>query len=280
MADPAHAPRRSRGRRLLLVGGALVVALVAVATAVPWLTRYDPNVTVVEHYTGPLPPSLAHPLGTDTLGRDVWSRLAYGARTSLVVGGLAMIVSLVIGVSVGLIAGYLGGWTDTILMWVVDLMLTVPSLLLLIVLATVLPPSILTIPLVIGIVGWTTLARTVRGEVLSLREREYLLAARALGASHGRILICHLLPGVLPGIIVLTALGMSGTITLDAGLSYLGLGVPLPTSSWGRMISESQTYFAVAPWLVVSPGVAIALAAVGFNLIGSALSDLLSSHRP
>jgi len=264
---------------MLGVGLVLVGLLVGTALGVRWLTSYDPMATVVARYTGPLPPSAAHPLGTDTLGRDVWTRLAYGARTSLFVGGVAMTLSLLIGVGVGLLAGYFGGWVDAALMWVVDLVLTIPTLLLLIVLGTVMPPSMLTIPLVIGIVGWTTFARTVRGEVLSLREREYLLAARALGATHGRILLRHLLPGVLPGVIVLAALGMSGAITLDAGLSYLGLGVPLPTPSWGRMISEAQTYFAVAPWLVVSPGLTIALAAVGFNLIGNALTDLLGTRR-
>jgi peptide/nickel transport system permease protein len=162
---------------------------------------------------------------------------------------------------------------------VVDLVLTMPTLLLLIVLATLLPPSILTIPLVIGIVGWTTFARTVRGEVLSLRERDYLVAARALGASHARLILRHLLPGVLPGVIVLAALGTSGAIGIDAGLSYLGLGVPLPTPSWGRMISEVQTYFAVAPWLVLLPGIAISLAVVGFNLIGYGLIDVLGTRR-
>ena len=221
----------------------------------------------------------AHPLGTDTLGRDVWARLAYGARTSLFVGGLAMTLSLGIGVTVGLVGGYFGGAVDTALMWLVDLVLTIPTLLLLIVLAAVLPPSLLTIPLVIGVVGWTTFARTVRGEVLSLRERDYLLAARALGASHGRIMVRHLLPGVLPGVVVLAALGMSGAIGIDAGLSYLGLGVPLPTPSWGRMVSEVQTYFAVAPWLVVLPGVAVSLAVIGFNLVGYGLIDLLGERR-
>jgi peptide/nickel transport system permease protein len=190
-----------------------------------------------------------------------------------------MAVSLALGVTIGLLAGYFGGWIDAALMWVVDLVLTMPTLLLLIVLATLLPPSILTIPLVIGIVGWTTFARTVRGEVLSLRERDYLVAARALGASHARLILRHLLPGVLPGVIVLAALGTSGAIGIDAGLSYLGLGVPLPTPSWGRMISEVQTYFAVAPWLVLLPGIAISLAVVGFNLIGYGLIDVLGTRR-
>ncbi len=268
-----------RSRRLFAAGVAMVTVLALVAVAAPWLTPYDPAAIVVEHYTAPLPPGRAHPLGTDTLGRDVWARLAYGAQTSLVVGGLAMAVSLAVGVTVGLLAGYVGGLLDASLMWLVDLVLTMPTLLLLIVLATVLPPSLLTIPLVIGLVGWTTFARTVRGEVLSLRERDYVLAARALGASGGRIMLRHLLPGALPGVVVLAALGMSGAIGIDAGLSYLGLGVPLPTPSWGRMVSDAQTYFAVAPWLVVLPGVAISLAVIGFNLIGYGLIDVLGGRR-
>ncbi|TMB17943.1 MAG: ABC transporter permease [Deltaproteobacteria bacterium] len=257
----------------------LVGALGLVALAAPWLTAYDPDAIVVATYRGPLAPGGGHPLGTDTLGRDVWARLAYGARTSLFVGGLAMAVSLAIGMTVGLVAGYFGGAIDAALMWLVDLVLTMPSLLLLIVLATIFPPSILTIPLVIGAIGWTTFARTVRGEVLSLRERDYVQAARALGASDGRIILRHLLPGVTPGAVVLAALGMSGAIVVDAGLSYLGLGVPLPTPSWGRMVSDAQTYIAVAPWLVVVPGVAIALAVIGFNLTGYGLIDLIGERR-
>ena len=268
-----------QNRRLLGVGLVIVAALAAVAVAAPWLGRYDPSAIVVDPYRGPLLPSWQHWLGTDTLGRDVWTRLVWGARTSLVVGALAMLVSLTIGVTIGLVAGYFGGWVDAVLMWLVDLVLTMPTLLLLIVLSTVLPPSLWTIPLVIGIVGWTTFARTMRAEVLSLRERDYMLAARALGASHSRMILHHLLPGVLPTVVVLAALGMAGAIGLDAGLSYLGLGVPLPTPSWGRMISEVQTYFAVAPWLGVLPGLAIFLAVSGFYLIGHSLTDLLGSQR-
>ncbi len=260
-----------QSRWLLRVGALIVVLLASIAVMAPWLTRWSPTAIVVAHYRGPEAPSRVHPLGTDTIGRDVWARLAYGARTSLIVAIGAMALSLLIGVAVGLVAGYFGGWIDAVLMWIVDLVLTMPALLLLIVLATVLPPSLATIPLVIGLVGWTTFARTVRGEVLSLRERDHITAARALGAGHGRILVRHLLPGVLPGVVALGALGMSQAIAVDAGLSYLGLGAPLPTPSWGRMISEVQTYFAVAPWLVVFPGVAIALGVIGFNLLGTGL---------
>ena len=268
-----------RSRRLLAAGLVIVAVLALIALAAPWLTPFDPTGIVVARYQGPLRPGDGHPLGTDTLGRDTWARLVYGARTSLFVGGLAMALSLAIGMTIGLVAGYFGGLTDAALMWVVDLVLTMPSLLLLIVLATVLPPSILTIPLVIGVIGWTTFARTVRGEVLTLRERDYVQAAHALGASHGRIVLRHLLPGVLPGVVVLSALGMSGAIVVDAGLSYLGLGVPLPTPSWGRMVSDAQTYIAVAPWLVVAPGLAIGTAVIGFNLIGYGLIDLLGTRQ-
>jgi len=280
MAEELAGFGRARpSRRLLAAGGVLVAVLGLAALAAPRLTPYDPDAIVVASYHGPLAPGGGHLLGTDTLGRDVWARLVYGARTSLFVGGLAMGVSLAIGMTAGLVAGYFGGVTDAALMWVVDLVLTMPSLLLLIVLATVLPPSLLTIPLVIGAIGWTTFARTVRGEVLSLRERDYISAARALGASDRRIILRHLLPGVLPGVVVLAALGMSGAIVVDAGLSYLGLGVPLPTPSWGRMVSDAQTYIAVAPWLMLAPGVAIALAVIGVNLIGYGLIDLIGRRN-
>jgi ABC-type dipeptide/oligopeptide/nickel transport system permease subunit len=265
-------------RALIRAGAVIVLLLAIVAVGAPWLTRWSPTAIVVAHYDGPQPPSRVHPLGTDTLGRDVWARLAFGARTSLTVAVAAMTISLALGVVVGLLAGYFGGWVDSLLMWVVDLVLTMPALLLLIVLATVLPPSLATIPLVIGLIGWTTFARTVRGEVLSLRERDDVTAARALGAGHLRIIAHHLLPGVLPGVVALAALGTSQAIAIDAGLSYLGLGAPLPTPSWGRMISEVQTYFAVAPWLVVLPGVAIALGVVGFNLLGTGLVARLGSR--
>jgi peptide/nickel transport system permease protein len=257
----------------------MVGALTAFAVAAPWLTSYDPDAIVVESYHGPLAPGPGHLLGTDTVGRDVWARLVYGARTSLFIGSLAMAVSVAVGVVIGVVAGYFGGFVDATLMWVVDLVLTMPSLLLLIVLSTVLPPSIYTIPLVIGVISWTTFARTVRGEVLTLRERDYVQAAHALGASHSRIMLRHLLPGVLPGVIVLASLGMSGAIVVDAGLSYLGLGVPLPTPSWGRMVADAQTYIAVAPRLVIAPGAAIALAVIAFNLIGYGLIDVIGRRQ-
>ena len=254
-----------------LAGPLLVLVVVAGAVAAPWLTSVDPNAIVITPYHGPLAPTTGHLLGTDTLGRDVWARLLYGARTSLFVGIASMVLSLGIGVAVGLTAGYFGGAIDGALMWIVDLLLTLPSLLLLVVLSTVFPPTPWTVPLVIGSVGWTGFARTVRSEVLSVRARDYVTAAQAIGATHVRIMARHVVPAVLPNIIVLAALGTSGAVTLDAGLSYLGLGVPLPTPSWGRMISEAQTYFAVAPWLVVFPGAAIAITAIGFNLIGQGL---------
>ena len=269
---------RRRSRRLFAAGVVLVGALALVAVAAPWLTAYDPDAIVVASYHGPLAPEGAHPLGTDTLGRDVWARLAHGARTSLFVGGLAMVVSFAIGMTVGLAAGYFGGLVDAGLMWLVDLVLTMPSLLLLIVLATIFPPSILTIPLVIGAIGWTTFARTVRGDVLSLRERDYVQAALALGASDARIILRHLLPGVLPGAVVLAALRMSGAIVVDAGLSYLGLGVQPPTPSWGNMIASGRDTLVNAPWVASAPGVALVLVVVACTLLGDALRDALDPN--
>ncbi|MFN8543469.1 MAG: ABC transporter permease [Candidatus Binatia bacterium] len=264
---------------MLAMGLGLVAVVCVVAVAAPWLTRWDPSAIVVAHYVGPQTPGPAHPLGTDTLGRDMWARLAHGARTSLLTGALATTLAATVGVGIGIAAGYFGGGVDAALMWLVDLVLTLPSLLLLIVLATVLPPSIWTVPIVIGLVGWTTFARTVRGEVLVLRGHDYVTAARALGATDGRILLRHVLPGVAPGVVVLAGLGMSAAIGTEAALSYLGLGAPLPTPSWGRMISEGQPYFAVAPRLVVLPGAAISLAVVGFNLVAQGVLARRGSGR-
>jgi peptide/nickel transport system permease protein len=260
-----------RTDRQLLGGALMVLVLVAMAAGAPWLTSYDPSAIVVTDYRGPLPPGGAHPLGTDTLGRDVWTRLVFAARTSLLAALLGTGIAVTVGTAIGLVSGWAGGWIDAVCMWCVDLVLTVPTLLLLIVLAALLPPSLLTVPIVIGSVGWTAFARTVRGEVLSLRGRDSVVAAVALGARPGRILVHHLLPGVRSTVVALAALGVAGAIAIESGLGYLGLGAPLPTPSWGRMVSEAQTYFVVAPWLVVLPGVAIVLAVIAFTLLGQGL---------
>jgi peptide/nickel transport system permease protein len=202
------------------------------------------------------------------LGRDVLSRIIYGARVSLIVGVAGMLVTMTIGVAIGLAAGFFRGAVDVALMRFTDVMLTLPALLLAMALVAVLSPSLVSILIVIGLVSWTQVARVVRAEALSVSQRDFMVAARSLGASSIRLIARHLLPNVLPLIVVMAALSTSGTLLLDAALSFLGLGVPPPTPSWGRMIEEAELYFRAAPWLAAFPGLAIFYAVLGFNLFG------------
>ncbi len=257
----------------------MVLLLVFLAIAAPWLARYDPLKAVANSFGDPLPPQPPFWLGTDELGRDLLSRVLYGARISLLVAIVATSLTLVIGVTVGLCAGYFGAWVDTVLMRITDVVLSFPALLLAIALAALFEPGLTTIFVVIGVVSWTGVARTVRGEVLSLRERDFVSAARALGATPLRLIVHHILPNTLPTILVMGALSISNTVLLDAGLSFLGLGVPVPTPSWGRMISDSQTYYRIAPWLMVFPGLAIVYAVVAFNFLGYGLLAIVSRRE-
>jgi peptide/nickel transport system permease protein len=254
--------------KLETVGILMVLSLVLVAVFAPNLAPHDPARAVARTYGDPGAPSLAFPMGTDQLGRDVLSRIIYGARISLAVGVAAMAVTIAIGVLIGLLSGFFGGVVDVILMRFTDVMLTLPALLLAMAFVAVLRPSLLSILLVIGLVSWTQVARVVRAETLSMSTRDFVLAARTLGASPIRLITRHVLPNVLPIIIVMAALGTSGTLLLDAALSFLGLGVPPPTPTWGRMIQEATIYFRTAPWLATFPGLAIFYAVLAFNLLG------------
>ena len=257
-----------RKNRLAVVGGAMVMSLVLVALFAPVLAPHDPTRAVAPTYGDPSPPSLAFPMGTDQLGRDVRSRVIYGARVSLTVGVAAMAMTVAIGVMVGLMSGFFGGAVDFVLMRLTDVMLALPALLLAMAVVAVLRPSLFSILLVIGLVSWTQVARVVRAETLSMVRRDFVIAARALGAPSLRLILRHVLPNVAPIIIVMAALGTSGTLLLDAALSFLGLGVPPPTPTWGRMIEEATLYFRTAPWLSIFPGIAIFYAVLGFNLLG------------
>jgi peptide/nickel transport system permease protein len=250
------------------VGAIMIALLAAIAIGAPILASHDPARAVAATFGDPQGPSRAFPLGSDELGRDVLSRIIWGARISLTVGIAAMVVTLSIGVTVGLLAGFFGGAVDFFLMRLTDVMLAFPTLLLAMAFVTVLRPSLLSILLVIGLVSWTSVARVVRAETLSLAQRDFVLAACALGAPPRRLIMLHILPNVLPIIVVMAVLGTSGTLLLDAGLSFLGLGVPPPTPSWGRMIEEASMYFRTAPWLAAFPGLAIFYAVLGFNLLG------------
>jgi len=250
------------------IGAAMVLSLTLVAVMAPLIAPHDPAGAVAQSFGDPAPPSRAFPLGTDQLGRDVLSRMIYGARISLTVGVAAMVITMTIGVAIGLLSGFFGGLVDFILMRFTDIMLTLPALLLAMAFVAVLRPSLLSILLVIGLVSWTGVARVVRAEALSLTQRDFVVAARTLGASSSRLVLLHVLPNTLPIVVVMAVLGTSGTLLLDAGLSFLNLGVPPPTPSWGRMIEEATMYFRTAPWLAIFPGTAIFYAVLGFNLLG------------
>jgi len=224
------------------------------------------------------PPSHTFLLGSDAQGRDVLSRVLYGARLSLAVGLISQSIALFLGLTLGLIAGFYGHWIDGVIMRVADVTLAFPSLLLLIAIAAAVKPSLPVVFIVIGIVGWAGLARIVRGQVLVGRSLEYVQAARALGASDARIITRHLLPNVIAPVIVAATLGIGGAIMAEAALSFLGLGAQPPTPSWGAMVAEGRDLLRVAPWVSIAPGVAIGLAVLGLNLVGDGLRDALDVH--
>lgn len=278
-AKPRHGVLQKLARRPLALIGLVVVAIVVLgAIFAPWLTNFDPDQQMFDGLTltgEPLPPNATFWLGTDLLGRDLLTRILYGARTSLVIGLVANGIALIIGTLVGVTAGYFRGWVGSILMRFTDLMMAFPALLLAICLAAVFQPSLWIVALVIALVNWVQTARVTYTQTSSLAEREFIDAERTIGASSARILFRHILPHLVPTIIVWGTLGISTTVLLEATLSYLGIGVQPPTPSWGNIIFENQTYFQAAPWLVFFPGAAILALALAFNLIGDALRDIL-----
>ncbi len=265
-------------RPAALLGLVIVALVVLMAVFAPLLAPYSPDEQMFDGLTlegAPLPPSAQFPLGTDTLGRDLFSRLLFGARTSLIIGLVANGIAVTIGLAVGILAGYLRGWVGNMLMRFTDLMMAFPALLLAIVLAALLRPSLWIVAMVIALVNWVQVARIVYTETRGLVERDFILAERSLGAGHGRILFKHILPHLIPTAIVWGTLGIATTVLLEATLSFLGIGVQPPQPSWGNIIFESQSYFQSAPWLVFIPGAVILLTALSFNLVGDALRDIL-----
>jgi peptide/nickel transport system permease protein len=259
-------------------GLAVVLLVVAGAVLAPWLAPYNPDEQLFDGLTlegAPLPPSASYWLGTDLLGRDLFSRLLYGAQTSLIIGVVANGIAVMFGTLVGVVAGFFRGVVGAVLMRFTDLMMAFPALLLAIVLAALFSPSIWIVAMVIAMVNWVQVARVVYTETRSLAEREFVEAERALGASPSRILFLHVLPHLASTVVVWATLGISTTVLLEATLSFLGIGVQPPTPSWGNIIFENQTYFQSAPWLVFIPGIAIVALALAFNLIGDALRDVL-----
>jgi len=265
-------------RKLALFGFALIAIVVAGAVFAPWLAPHAPEEQLFDGLTlegAPLAPNPTFLFGTDLLGRDLFSRMLYGARTSLIIGVVANGAALIIGTLVGVTAGFFRGWIGAVLMRFTDLMMAFPALLLAICLAAIFTPSLWIVAMVIAFVNWVQTARVIYTETTALSEREFIAAERSLGASTPRILFRHILPHLVPMIIVWGTLGISTTVLLEATLSYLGVGVQPPTPSWGNIIFENQTYFQAAPWLVFIPGAAILALALAFNLVGDALRDVL-----
>lgn len=270
--------RRLLSRPLAVFGLVIIVIVVFGAILAPFLTPYGVDDQMFDGLTlqgAPLAPSGKFLLGTDLLGRDLLTRILYGARTSLIIGIVANGTSLVIGTTIGILAGFFRGWVAVVLMRFTDLMMAFPALLLAISLAAVFTPSLWIVAMVIALVNWVQIARVIYTETRSLAEREFIDAERALGAGPWRILVKHILPHLVPTVIVWGTLGISTTVLLEATLSYLGVGVQPPTPSWGNIIFENQTYFQSAPWLLFFPGIAILLLALAFNLVGDALRDIL-----
>lgn len=270
--------RAFRKDKAAVAGLVVIILVMTAALGAPWLAPFDPNLQFFDGLTvegSPLPPSGRFWFGTDTLGRDQLSRVLYGAGTSLMIGILANGAAVLIGTLLGVTAGYVKGFTGAAIMRFTDLMMAFPALLLGIALAALLKPSLFIVALVIALVNWVQIARVIYAQTLALSEREFIEAARAIGASPLRILMRHLIPHLIPTVLVYGTLGIATTVLFEATLSFLGVGVQPPTASWGKMIFESQSYYLTAPWLVFIPGAAILIVALAFNLVGDGLRDAL-----
>jgi peptide/nickel transport system permease protein len=281
MTAPAVAPatlsadtwQRFRRSRLALAGLVVVVLLAVAAAGAPWLAPVDPaKQSLIEKRARPGERFL---LGADEFGRDILSRIIYGSRVALLVGLLSVAIALGLGLALGCLAGFAGGWLDVLIMRGVEVLLAFPYLLLAIAVVSALGPGVLNTTIAVGIWGTPTMIRLVRGAVLTARESEYVSAARALGATAGRVLTRHVLRNILPTVIVYSTLFMANAILVEAALSFLGLGVPPPTPSWGLMVSSGRDFLLVAPHIATVPGLAIMVAVLGFNLLGDGLRDAL-----
>ncbi|MBR0660811.1 ABC transporter permease [Neoroseomonas oryzicola] len=283
MSATAAAPQSQIGRvwtrfrrhRLALAGGFVVALLLASALFAPAFAPQDPTLLDTALRFRPPFADWAHPLGTDELGRDTLSRLLYGGRVSLTVGLVAMVTTVMTGALIGITAGFLGGVVDNLLMRFVDTMLCFPQVFLLLVVAAFVPPTLLSISLVIGLTSWMEVSRIVRAEILHLKEQDFVAAARALGASRARIMFRELLPNAAAPILVAATLKVASAVLMESYISYLGYGVQPPLASWGNMLTNAQGYFDTVPWLAILPGAAITLTVMGFNFMGDGLRDAL-----
>ena len=268
--------RQLRKRKMSVIGLVIIICLVLAAAFAPVLAPQGPFTQNVSRANISQPPSFAHWLGTDRLGRDVYSRIVYGARISLQVGIIAEIVTLCIGIVIGSVAGYWGGWIDGALMRFTDMVFAFPTALFAIaVMAVFENPSVGKIILVLGFIGWPGVARLVRSQVMAVKEQEFAQAARAIGGSDLRIILCHIIPNSMAPILVVATIGVAGNILTESWLSFLGLGAQPPAPSWGSMITDGQADMLNKPWLCMFPGLAIVVTVLGFNLLGDGLRDAL-----
>ncbi len=258
---------------MFFLGFGCVLCMSVAAVLAPWIAPYDPTALHLDAIL--MPPCDAFPLGTDQLGRDVFSRLLYGGRISLWVGFVAVGISVTIGLVLGLVSGYFGGLVDECVMRGVDIMLCFPSFFLILAVIAFLEPSLMNIMVVIGLTSWMGVARLVRAETLTLRQRDFVAAARLSGAGTARILSVHILPNAMAPVLVSATLGVAGAILLESSLSFLGLGVQPPVASWGNMLMEGKNVMQIAPWLSLYPGLAILVTVLGYNILGESLRDML-----
>ena len=265
-------PRMTR-RKFAMCGALIVVILLLLAMVAPLVAPYGPN--EINAWEVLNPPSFRHWFGTDDLGRDVLSRVIFGARISLLVGFVAAGIAVLIGSVLGLLAGYYGGWIDAILMRIVDIMFCFPTFFLILAVITFLRPSIWYIMIIIGLTGWMGVARLVRAETLTIREMDYVTAARCIGCSDGRIIFRHILPNAISPALVAASLGVAGAILTESALSFLGIGVQPPTPSWGNILTSGKDYIEFAWWLSLFPGLSILITVLAYNLLGEGIRDAL-----
>ena len=263
--------RRFRRNRLALVSAVVIIFLIIISLSAPLIAPYNPADIDITNVLSP--PSGAHPLGTDDLGRDLLSRMIWGSRISLSVGFVAVGISIITGIIVGAVAGYYGGWIDTALMRFVDIMLTFPTLFLILAVVAIIGPGIFLIMLIIGLTGWMDVARLVRAEFLTLKERDFVWAARSIGVKDAGIIFRHILPNALAPVFVAATMGIAGAILTESALSFLGLGVQPPVPSWGNILTSGKDNIEIAWWLSVFPGLAILFTVLSYNLMGEGLRD-------
>jgi peptide/nickel transport system permease protein len=265
--------KRFKKNRLAAAGGVMVLLLFIVAALAPFISPFDPN--EIDRNSILEPPGGVHILGTDDLGRDVFSRMIYGSWISLAVGFVAVGIATCIGIIFGALSGYYGGWTDRIIMRFVDIMLSIPTFFLILAVIAFIGPSIWNIMIIIGLTSWMGVARLVRAEFLSLKEREFVLAAKAIGAGDMRIIFSHIMPNSMSPVFVSAVLGVAAAILVESALSFLGLGVQPPTPSWGNILTLGKDNIEIAWWLSVFPGLAILFTVLAYNLVGEGLRDAL-----